>query len=175
MILDVGPLLRGEKNRITFDYTLAPIPMDRVQFKDDAHVTGEITDSAGYMQLKAEAHLAYETECDRCLDELDMPVDVEIKLSVKYGMEENSEEPQPGGVIHFVGDGLLQQTSGRAARQLEKNQAKVDAEPAQKSRLVSGSGKVQKIGHGQSLHHVRQGQRNDEQAQRRHGPQVLSG
>ena len=34
--------------------------------------------------------------CDRCLDELDMPVDVEIKLSVKYGMEENSEEPQPG-------------------------------------------------------------------------------
>ena len=35
-------------------------------------------------------------ECDRCLDELDMPVDVEIKLSVKYGMEENSEEPQPG-------------------------------------------------------------------------------
>jgi uncharacterized protein len=68
MILDVGPLLRGEKNRITFDYTLAPIPMDRVQFNDDAHVTGEITNSAGYMQLKAEAHLAYETECARCLD-----------------------------------------------------------------------------------------------------------
>ena len=68
MILDVGPLLRGEKNRITFDYMLEPIPMDRVEFKDDAHVVGEITNSAGYMQLKAEAHLAYETECDRCLD-----------------------------------------------------------------------------------------------------------
>ena len=53
MILDVGPLLRGEKNRITFDYMLSPIPMDRVNFKDDAHVTGEITDSAGYMQLRA--------------------------------------------------------------------------------------------------------------------------
>ena len=68
MVLDVGPLLRGEKNRITFDYMLPPIPMDRVSFKGDAHVTGEITDSAGYMQLKAEAHLAYEAECDRCLD-----------------------------------------------------------------------------------------------------------
>ena len=50
MILDVGALLRGEKNRITFDYKLAPIPMDRVKFRDDAHVVGEITDSAGYMQ-----------------------------------------------------------------------------------------------------------------------------
>ena len=68
MVLDVRPLLRGEKNRITFDYMLSPIPMDRVNFKDDAHVTGEITDSAGYMKLRAKAHLAYETECDRCLD-----------------------------------------------------------------------------------------------------------
>ena len=71
MILDVGPLLRGEKNRITFDYKLAPIPMDRVQFKDDAHVVGEITDSAGYMHLSAKAHLAYKAECDRCLDAVD--------------------------------------------------------------------------------------------------------
>ncbi len=68
MVLDVRPLLRGEKNKLTFDYMLPPISMDRVSFKDDAHVTGEITDSAGYMQLKARAHLAYETECDRCLD-----------------------------------------------------------------------------------------------------------
>ncbi len=68
MVIDVGALLRGEKTKITFDYMLSPIPMDRVSFKDDAHVSGEITDSAGYMQLKAEAHLAYEAECDRCLD-----------------------------------------------------------------------------------------------------------
>ena len=68
MILDVGPLLRGEKTQITFDYKLPPIPMDRVKFKDDAHVVGQITDSAGYMQLTAQAHLAYEAECDRCLD-----------------------------------------------------------------------------------------------------------
>lgn len=68
MILDVGPLLRGEKNKITFDYMLSPIPMDRIKFQDDARVTGEITNSAGYMELKAKAVLPYETECDRCLD-----------------------------------------------------------------------------------------------------------
>ncbi len=68
MVIDVSPLLRGEKSRITFDYMLKPIPMDRINFKNDAHIVGEITDSAGYMQLNAEAHLSYETECDRCLD-----------------------------------------------------------------------------------------------------------
>lgn len=68
MILDVGPILRGEKNRIVFDYMLTPIPIDGVRFKDDAHVTGEITDSAGYMRLVSKACVAYESECDRCLD-----------------------------------------------------------------------------------------------------------
>ena len=68
MILDMGPLLRGEKSKISFDYMLEPIPMDRVKFMDNAHVVGEITDNAGYMHLTATAHLAYEAECDRCLD-----------------------------------------------------------------------------------------------------------
>ncbi len=68
MVLDVRPLLRGEKNKLTFDYMLPPIQMDRVSFMGDARIEGEITNSAGYMQLYATAHLAYETECDRCLD-----------------------------------------------------------------------------------------------------------
>lgn len=35
-------------------------------------------------------------ECDRCLDELEMPVDVEIRLSVKFGEADASEEVQEG-------------------------------------------------------------------------------
>ena len=35
-------------------------------------------------------------ECDRCLGDLTMPVDVDILLSVKYGNEESSEEHQEG-------------------------------------------------------------------------------
>lgn len=76
MILDVSPLLRGEKSCITFDYTLPPVPMDRIKFQGDAQVTGEITDNAGYMHLVAKAHLAYEAECDRCLE----PVNGEFEL-----------------------------------------------------------------------------------------------
>lgn len=68
MILDMGPMLRGEVNRIDFEYSLAPMPLDRVTFEQDARVKGYVTDSAGYMRLIATASLAYSADCDRCLE-----------------------------------------------------------------------------------------------------------
>ncbi len=70
MVLDMTPILRGDTNKITFDFMLAPMPIDRVTVLGDAHVVGEITDNAGYMRLHATAHLAYVAECDRCLSEV---------------------------------------------------------------------------------------------------------
>ena len=35
-------------------------------------------------------------ECDRCLEELEMPVDLDILLSVKFGDAESSDETQEG-------------------------------------------------------------------------------
>ena len=35
-------------------------------------------------------------ECDRCLDDLVLPVDVEVRLSIKYGDEESSDEHHAG-------------------------------------------------------------------------------
>ena len=35
-------------------------------------------------------------ECDRCLEELKVPVDVEVKLSIKFGDADSSEEMQDG-------------------------------------------------------------------------------
>ena len=35
-------------------------------------------------------------ECDRCLEELEMPVDLEVLLSVKFGEPESSDENQDG-------------------------------------------------------------------------------
>ncbi len=67
MILDVGPLLRGEVDSIKIDYTLQPQKLDGVTFNGDAHVLGEITDNAGYMRLKLKAELSYSSECARCL------------------------------------------------------------------------------------------------------------
>ena len=55
-----------------------------------------IEKSGRYVGVDCEVDGQVTVECDRCLDELDMPVDVEIRLSVKYGDEESSDEVQDG-------------------------------------------------------------------------------
>jgi len=67
MILDAGPLLRGEVKRIDIDYMLSPEPLDGVVFQADARVTGALTDRAGYMCLHLQASLPYVGACARCL------------------------------------------------------------------------------------------------------------
>ena len=64
----------------------------------DAHLDTDVRveKSGRYIGVDCDVRGELKVECDRCLDELDMPVDVEIRLSVKYGSEESSEEPQPG-------------------------------------------------------------------------------
>ena len=64
----------------------------------DAHLVADVTveKSGRYIGVDCYVEGTVTVECDRCLDDLDMPVDVEVRLSVKYGDEESSEEPQPG-------------------------------------------------------------------------------
>lgn len=71
MIVDVSPLLRGEVNRLEIDYMLSPEQLDGIRFDSDAHVTGSITDNAGYMRLRLHADLNYHGECARCLAPVD--------------------------------------------------------------------------------------------------------
>lgn len=60
----------------------------------DTHVSVE--KSGRYVGVDCDVTGWLTVECDRCLDELQMPVDVNIRLSVKYGNEETSEEHQEG-------------------------------------------------------------------------------
>ena len=64
----------------------------------DAHLDADVRveKSGRYIGVDCDVRGEVTVECDRCLDELDMPVDVEIMLSVKYGNEESSEDPQQG-------------------------------------------------------------------------------
>ncbi len=82
MILEMGSLLRGETNKIDFEYYLTPTPLYRINFKGDAHVVGHITDNAGYMRLYATATLAYSSECDRCLEPVDGEYTLEFERTV---------------------------------------------------------------------------------------------
>ena len=52
--------------------------------------------SGRYLGIDCEVTGDVVVECDRCLDELSMPVDLEIRLSVKYGDEESSDEHHEG-------------------------------------------------------------------------------
>ena len=67
MLIDVGPLLRGEVSKIDIDYKLLADSIGGISFPEEAHVRGSLTDNAGYMRLCLSADLPYETECARCL------------------------------------------------------------------------------------------------------------
>ena len=74
MKLDLRPLLAGER-LLTFDYEL-PLESDPndtssflygVSFPSPMKVTGEITNTAGYMRMKLSMSVDYQAECARCL------------------------------------------------------------------------------------------------------------
>ena len=67
MIIDVSPMLRGEVAKIEIDYMLEAESLWGVKFPEKAHVTGQLTDNAGYMRLILKTEIAYEGECARCL------------------------------------------------------------------------------------------------------------
>lgn len=67
MILNMGPILRGEITRMDISYELTPEPVFDVTFPENARVVGELTDDAGYMRLHLTASLPYRGQCARCL------------------------------------------------------------------------------------------------------------
>ena len=68
MILNMGPMLRGEITRMDIAYELTPEPVLDVTFPENAKVSGVLTDDAGYMQLRLSASLPYRGQCARCLE-----------------------------------------------------------------------------------------------------------
>ena len=76
----------------------------------DAELDAEVVveKSGRYIGVDCEIYGTVVVECDRCLDDLEMPVDVEVKLSVKYGDEESSDAPSEGEreVIFVPEDGV---------------------------------------------------------------------
>lgn len=67
MILNMGPILRGEITRMDISYELTPEPVFDVTFPENAKVEGVLTDDAGYMRLHLTATLPYLGQCARCL------------------------------------------------------------------------------------------------------------
>lgn len=62
----------------------------------ELNISVRVEKSGRYLGVDCEVEGHVVVECDRCLDELKMPIDSSIALSVKYGSEENAEEHQEG-------------------------------------------------------------------------------
>ena len=101
MIVDVGPLLRGEVKRLDLDYMLSPEQMDGITFDSDARVTGAITDNAGYMRLVLRAELRYHGECARCLAPVDgvFSLDFERTVTTEGALSEQQLEESDEYVV----------------------------------------------------------------------------
>ena len=62
----------------------------------ELNIEVRVEKSGRYLGVDCEVKGHVTVECDRCLEELEMPIDPHIALSVKYGSEENAEEHQEG-------------------------------------------------------------------------------
>ncbi len=89
MKLDLRPLLTGEK-LLTFDFCLTPNidPEDTtsflwgVGFPSPMKVTGDITNTAGYMRMKLHMSVDYEAECARCLSPVNGSFALDLEKTV---------------------------------------------------------------------------------------------
>ncbi len=72
----------------------------------DLNVSVIVEKSGRYFGVDCEIDGSVIVTCDRCLEDLEMPIGTEVMLSVKFGDEETSEEHQEGErEIVFVPEG----------------------------------------------------------------------
>ena len=63
-------------------------------FDADLQIRILVEKSGRYIGVDCDIEGDLTVECDRCLDMVDMPVDVQVRLSVKFGEQEDSEISQ---------------------------------------------------------------------------------
>ncbi len=80
---------------------------ENVEILDAELVVNAVAEKSGrYLGVDCEIDGQVTVTCDRCLEDLDMPVETDILLSVKFGGEETSEDRQEGErEIIFVPEG----------------------------------------------------------------------
>jgi uncharacterized protein len=104
----MGPILRGEINRMEINYELTPEPVLDVVFPENAKVSGYITDDAGYMRLHLTADLPYRGSCARCLEAVEGVFSLDFERTVAAEgtiTEEQLEENEDSYVM--IRDGKL--------------------------------------------------------------------
>ena len=114
MKLDLRPLLAGDK-LLSFDYELTLDTNDEdslsclsdASFPSPMKVTGDITNTAGYMRMSLSLSVDYESFCARCLSPINgsFTLDLEKTVAPRDVLENLPEEKLDDYVI--IDDGFL--------------------------------------------------------------------
>ena len=99
MQINIGPLLRGETDKIDVSFTMEAEPIEDVEFTGEVTVIGEVRGNAGYTRLDLTVSVPYKGECARCLEEVNGVFSTELERTCvtkngvsKEELEENEDE-----------------------------------------------------------------------------------
>jgi len=83
MIIDINPILKGEKTELRLDYTLnIEDDLEDISFPGAFDVNGFVKDMAGYITLELKANVKYDTFCARCLAPISETKDISFVKTV---------------------------------------------------------------------------------------------
>lgn len=93
MRIDLSPVLGGETDELSIDYPLTiNDEFCGVTFPKPVRVLGTIKNNAGYIALKANAEVRYDTVCDRCLTPISTGFSLDFEKTVALsGTLENED------------------------------------------------------------------------------------
>ncbi len=94
MRLDLSELSEGIIKELSFDYPLTiEDEFYNVIFPEPLYVRGTVKNTAGYISLKIDAEITYDTFCDRCAKPIKNTLCLEIaRTLVKKGTLQNSND-----------------------------------------------------------------------------------
>ncbi len=80
MLININPILKGEKSEISLEYELSiDEKIDDIAFPESFNVEGSVKDMAGYITLSLCADVKYTASCARCLTSV--PVEKQISFN----------------------------------------------------------------------------------------------
>ena len=94
MVIDINPILKGEKTEINIEYLLTVNEeLSDVTFPEVFLVKGNVKDMAGYITLNLVADVLYKTSCARCLAPISKSKEIVFtKTVVSEDMEVQNED-----------------------------------------------------------------------------------
>ena len=100
MIIDINPILKGDKNEIEVEYLLdVKEGIDAIEFPKPFLVKGLVKDMAGYITLSLEAVVEYTTECARCLEPVNKSRTINFSKTVMTQDPENDSDDNDDYII----------------------------------------------------------------------------